>query len=81
MSYLDATIDSHPPQYRQSDAYQGMNDIARAVHDVYDAKKMDGVPLAVQIVGGRMQEEQVLAGMAVIEHALGKERRFVARTF
>jgi Asp-tRNA(Asn)/Glu-tRNA(Gln) amidotransferase A subunit family amidase len=31
---------------------------------------MEGLPLGVQIVGRRMEEEKVLAGMKVIEQAL-----------
>jgi len=31
---------------------------------------MHGLPLGVQIVGKKMEEEKVLAGMKVVEHAL-----------
>ncbi|KAK0192403.1 amidase signature domain-containing protein [Armillaria mellea] len=38
----------------------------------YDAEKMDGLPLSVQVVGRRFEEEKVFAGMRVIEAALKK---------
>ena len=41
---------------------------------------MHGLPLAVQVVGGRFEEEKVLAGMRVIEKALADAGRgFVAK--
>ncbi len=59
-----------------------MNDVARAVHDVYDAESMHGMPLAVQIVGRRFEEEKVLAGMKVVEKALWTSGKgFVPRQF
>ena len=47
-----------------------MSDVARAVYSLYDAKAMHGLPLSVQIVGGRFEEEKVLEGMAIIDRAL-----------
>jgi len=42
-------------------------------YTVYDAEKMNGLPLGVQIVGRRMEEEKVLEGMQVIETALREQ--------
>lgn len=50
-----------------------MNNIARTAYSVYDADKMHGLPLGVQIVGRRLEEEKVLEGMKVIEEALRKK--------
>lgn len=36
----------------------------------YDADKMHGLPVAVQVVGQRLQEEKVLAVMEKIEAVL-----------
>lgn len=36
----------------------------------YNAEKMHGLPLGVQIVGRKMEEEKVLAGMKIVEQAL-----------
>lgn len=41
----------------------------------YDAKKMAGLPIGVQIVGKRWEEEKVVEMMKVIDRALG-EREF-----
>ena len=36
----------------------------------YDADKMAGVPVGVQVVGARLEEEKVLAGMRLVEGVL-----------
>lgn len=38
----------------------------------YDADKMHGLPVAVQVVGQRLREEKVLAVMQRVEDALDK---------
>lgn len=59
-----------------------LNDLERAVWSLYDADAMDGLPLAVQVVGGRFQEENVLAGMKVLDVALRESGRpFVQKEF
>ena len=59
-----------------------MNDVARGVHEIYDADAMHGLPLAVQLVGRRFEEEKVLAGMRVVESALAANGGgFVPRQF
>jgi len=50
------------------------NAIARGAWKHYDSSKMAGLPTAVQIVGRRWQEEQVLGYMAVVEKALDAYR-------
>lgn len=70
VGFVDSVRDALPPNFKQSAEYQQMNDIARAVHSLYDAKAMDGLPLSVQVVGGRLEEEKVLEGMRIIEQAL-----------
>lgn len=42
---------------------------------VYDARAMKGVPVGVQVVGRKWEEEKVLAMMRVLDGALG-ERGF-----
>lgn len=44
--------------------------ISRGAWKHYDSTKMAGLPTAVQVVGRRWQEEQVLGYMAVVEKAL-----------
>ena len=46
------------------------NGVMRRAWGLYDAEKMQGLPTAVQIVGGRLQEERVLWAMERVEHAL-----------
>lgn len=37
----------------------------------YDAKKMAGLPVSVQLVGRRFEDEKVLAFMKIVEEAMG----------
>lgn len=46
--------------------------MARGAYKHYDADKMHGLPVAVQVVGQRLQEERVLAIMERVEDALKK---------
>ncbi|OBZ77774.1 Fatty-acid amide hydrolase 1 [Grifola frondosa] len=75
VTFVDEAVDRYPPDYKQRAAYQNMNDVARGVHDLYDAKAMHGLPLAVQVVGGWLQEEKVLEGMKLVEQALWRQVR------
>jgi Asp-tRNA(Asn)/Glu-tRNA(Gln) amidotransferase A subunit family amidase len=38
---------------------------------LYDADKMHGLPVGVQVVGRRLEEEKVIAVMKRVEDALG----------
>ena len=46
------------------------NAIERGTYKLYDADAMDGLPVGVQVVGQRLEEEKVLAGMELIEGLL-----------
>ncbi|KAF7917805.1 hypothetical protein BELL_1158g00010 [Botrytis elliptica] len=48
-------IDQYPVEY------SSLNEVDQAIHDDYDPELSHGAPVAVQIVGGRLQEEKVLA--------------------
>lgn len=39
---------------------------------MYDARAMAGLPVGIQVVGQRLQEEKVLAGMSLVEGVLRK---------
>lgn len=67
---VSSTLDALPPSFLTSDEYTKMNSIAKGAYGEYNPVKMNGLPLGVQIVGRRMEEEKVLAGMKVVEHAL-----------
>jgi len=47
-----------------------LNGVAKGAYQHYDADRMHGLPVAVQVVGKRLQEEKVLAIMERIEEAL-----------
>lgn len=64
------TLDALSSNFQQSNEYLGMNDAARNVFSVYDPRSMDGLPLGVQVVGWKLEEEKVLAGMKVLDDAL-----------
>jgi Asp-tRNA(Asn)/Glu-tRNA(Gln) amidotransferase A subunit family amidase len=66
----------------QSDDYKNMGLISKGAYSVYDADAMHGLPLGVQVVGRRFEEEKVLQGMKVVEDALeGSGRKFIPREF
>ena len=65
---VDRMLDVLSPAFRprnkiEADAYKG-----------YDADDMHGLPVGVQIVGRRLEEEKVLEGMKLIEGLLKSER-------
>jgi len=47
-----------------------LNGVAKGAYKYYDAQKMARLPVAVQVVGRRLEEEKVLAVMERIEKAL-----------
>jgi len=49
-----------------------LNGVAQGAYKLYDAEKMAGLPVAVQVVGRRLEEEKVLAIMERVEDALDK---------
>jgi Asp-tRNA(Asn)/Glu-tRNA(Gln) amidotransferase A subunit family amidase len=49
-----------------------LNGVARGAYKHYDAIQMAGLPVGVQVIGRRLQEEKVLAVMERIEDALDK---------
>ncbi|KAJ7362226.1 amidase signature domain-containing protein [Mycena albidolilacea] len=68
--FTDRARDALPADFLTSEKFNKMNVVAKGVYSVYDSEKMHGLPLGVQVVGKRLQEEKVLEGMKVIERAL-----------
>ncbi|KAG9849100.1 amidase signature enzyme, partial [Aureobasidium melanogenum] len=62
---VDATVDVLP-----KDFVINANGVAKGAYKHYDASKMAGLPVAVQVVGRRLEEEKVLAVMERVEQAL-----------
>ncbi|KAH6908789.1 amidase signature domain-containing protein [Coprinopsis sp. MPI-PUGE-AT-0042] len=70
VTHVDKDVDGLPPNFTTSSEYSKMNSVAKGVYSVYEPEKMHGLPLGVQVVGRRLQEEKVLQGMRVVESAL-----------
>lgn len=51
-----------------------LNGVAKGAYKHYDAEKMHGLPVGVQVVGRRLEEEKVLGVMQTIEDALGTDK-------
>ena len=51
-------------------AFNPRNNIERKDYLLYDADKMHGLPVGVQVVGRRLEEEKVLMGMKLLETSL-----------
>jgi len=70
ITFVDKNVDSLPADFMSGPEYAQMNDISRALHELYDADAMNGLPVGVQVIGRRLEEEKVLAGMQVVKNAL-----------
>jgi Asp-tRNA(Asn)/Glu-tRNA(Gln) amidotransferase A subunit family amidase len=70
VTHVDKTKDALPAGFSISK----LNGVARGAYKLYDAEAMHGLPVGVQVVGNRLEEEKVLAVMARIEDALGADK-------
>ncbi|KAF9543227.1 amidase signature enzyme [Agrocybe pediades] len=70
ITHVSASLDALPPNFFTSEAFKSMPSIARQAYGVYDPEAMEGLPVGVQVVGRRLEEEKVLEGMRVVEGAL-----------
>ncbi|KAK5228667.1 hypothetical protein LTR72_002552 [Exophiala xenobiotica] len=61
---VDKDLDGLPAAWKAS------NGVERGAYKHYDAVKMDGLPIAVQVVGRRLTEEKTLGYMKVVEDCL-----------
>ena len=68
MTKVDKALDGLPSDFRS----KSLNGVANGAYKHYNATNMHGLPVAVQIVGQRLQEEKVLAVMERVEAALDK---------
>lgn len=73
VTHVDKNLDKLPKEFASSDYFRSLSSVAKAAYGVYDAEKMHGLPLGVQVVGRRLEEEKVLEGMQVIETALRQQ--------
>ena len=51
-----------------------LNGIAQGAYKLYNANDMHGLPVGVQVIGRRLEEEKVLALMERVEDALGDDK-------
>ena len=65
---VDKQLDQLPATFHFSD----LNGVAKGAYTHYDADAMHGLPVGVQVVGQRLEEERVLAMMERLEDALEK---------
>jgi hypothetical protein len=65
---VDCALDALPVSFKLG----RLNGVARGAYMYYDAHAMHGLPVAVQVVGRRLQEEMVLAAMERIEAAMAE---------
>jgi len=66
ITHVDRQLDALPAGF----STKGMNGVAKGAYMYYDADAMHGLPVAVQIVGQRLEEEKVLSIMSRIEGLL-----------
>ena len=75
VGHVDAVRDALTASYKMTLKRLGVdNAVARGAWKYYDSAKMAGLPTAVQVVGRRWDEEQVLGYMAAVESALEQYR-------
>ncbi|PPQ82477.1 hypothetical protein CVT26_012757 [Gymnopilus dilepis] len=74
VTVVDKTLDDIPSNFINSAEYNSFTSIAKRAWSVYDADKMNGLPLGIQVVGRKLEEEKVLEGMQIIESVLLKHR-------
>lgn len=67
---MDKALDKLPPGFN----FKKLNGVAKGAYKHYNAEAMHGLPVGVQIVGRRLEEEKVLSVMKRVEDALGEDR-------
>lgn len=70
ITHVDQALDGLPAGFKT----KKLNAVAQGAYKVYDAEAMHGLPVGVQVVGRRLEEEKVLAVMKRLEDALGDGR-------
>lgn len=66
VTHVDPAKDGLSPDFQM----RKLNGVARGAYKHYGATAMAGLPVAIQLVGRRLEEEKVLAGMKRLEDAL-----------
>ncbi|KAH7155381.1 amidase signature domain-containing protein [Dactylonectria estremocensis] len=69
VTHVDKIKDQLPSDFN----LKKLNGVARGAYKHYDAKSMHGLPVGIQVVGRRLEEEKVLTIMQRVEDALGED--------
>jgi hypothetical protein len=56
-----------------SQKFKPRNAIEKGSYKMYDSAAMHGLPVGVQVVGRRLEEEKVMEGMKIIERLLNQD--------
>ncbi|PPQ96326.1 hypothetical protein CVT26_004952 [Gymnopilus dilepis] len=70
MTHVDRSQDQLPENFFVTEQYKRLSLAGKGAYSVYDANKMHGLPVGIQVVGKKLEEEKVLEGMRIIENAL-----------
>ncbi|KKA29180.1 hypothetical protein TD95_004314 [Thielaviopsis punctulata] len=70
VTHVDKELDKLPADFN----IKKLNGVAQGAYKLYDSAAMHGLPVGVQVVGKRLEEEKVMALMERIEVALGGEK-------
>ncbi|CAJ2499680.1 Uu.00g025330.m01.CDS01 [Anthostomella pinea] len=70
VTHVDKGLDKLPPTFN----IKKLNGVAQGAYKLYDAEAMHGLPVGIQVVGRRLEEEKMLAIMKRVEDALGKDK-------
>lgn len=70
VTHVDKELDRLPESF----SIGKLNGVARGAYKHYDAERMHGLPVGVQVVGRRLEEEKVLGVMKRLEDALGDDK-------
>ncbi|KAG9218214.1 hypothetical protein CCMSSC00406_0005895 [Pleurotus cornucopiae] len=67
ITHVNSVLDRLTPHFTPRNA------IERGAYTAYDPVSMSGLPVGIQVVGRRLEEEKVMAGMKIIEGLLAKD--------
>ncbi|TQV98493.1 acetamidase [Cordyceps javanica] len=67
-------VDKEKDQLPKGFEARNLNGVARGAYKHYNADDMHGLPVGVQVVGRRLEEEKVLTLMKRVEDALGDDK-------
>lgn len=70
VTHVDRSLDALASDF----SIKKLNGVAQGAYKLYDAEAMHGLPVGVQVVGRRLEEEKVLAIMQRLEAALGDQK-------